>query len=309
MRAKRETIDFAAGQSFRVIRWREHPGRVESVLADGSVSEIEGEGGHWHRHAEMELTLFTAGRGTRFAGDHIGEFEAGDLVLLGGNLPHFWQVEGRSAGVSVQWHFPEGHGLGELPEMAAFPGMRRDAGYGLRISGGAAGRIGRLMRTMEGEVALVRLARLIEIFSELERAGVTEKTRLSGRPFGSAAGGRYERKIAEAVRYLIANFRGEIVMRDLLELTAMSRPTFSRQFKELAGRTVSEFVNQLRLQAVCRELEGTEKSVSEIAMGCGFGEISFFNRLFRREKGCSPREWRRGRGDDVRGDDVRGGDR
>jgi AraC-like DNA-binding protein len=55
---------------------------------------------------------------------------------------------------------------------------------------------------------------------------------------------------------------------------------------------LSEFVNKVRLQAACRELAETDAAVTEIAMNCGFGEISFFNRLFRREKGCSPREWR-----------------
>ena len=44
----------------------------------------------WHHHPEFELTLTLNSRGLRFIGDHVGEYDDGDLVLLGPNLPHTW---------------------------------------------------------------------------------------------------------------------------------------------------------------------------------------------------------------------------
>lgn len=291
-KALRETIDLPAGQSFRVIRWGRNLREVESLQGDGKWKRIEGEGGHWHHHVEMELTLFTEGAGTRFVGDHIGEFSAGELVLLGSGLPHYWHARDVCAGVSVQWHFPEAHALWGFHEMTGLPTVFREAERGFRLKGKAASAVAALLGEMVESKAVVRLARLLEVFSMLSGLQVKEREMLSSRGFAPVTAARHQQAIAKAVKHLLANFRGEVRVDDLLKLTGMSRATFARQFKLHAGRTSGEFVNKLRIQAACRELSETERSVTEIAMNCGFGEISFFNRLFRREKGCSPREWR-----------------
>jgi len=291
MKGLLEKIDPPEGQTFRAICWSRNLREVESLQADGVRQRIEGEGVHWHHHAEMELTLFTKGQGTRFVGDHIGRFGAGDLVLLGSHLPHYWHAPGGSSGVSIQWHFPAAHPIWEFPELARAREILGKAEKGFRLKGGTAARVGELLEGMTGVRAGQRLASLIDLFSVIAEMPARHREVLSSRSFG-LSGSRHQEAIASAVRHVIGHFREEVRMEDLLRLTGMSRPTFARQFKEHAGRTMSEFVNKLRLQAACAELLETEKSIMEIALNCGFGEISFFNRLFRREKGCSPREFR-----------------
>src|SRR5271169_2626331 len=102
MLGKLERIPLGAGRSFRVLRWSDNLGKVESLLDTGQAERITGLGQHWHYHVEMELTAFTAGEGTFFVGDHIGPFAAGEVVLLGENLPHYWHARGSCAGLSVQ---------------------------------------------------------------------------------------------------------------------------------------------------------------------------------------------------------------
>lgn len=82
-------------------------------------------------------------------------------------------------------------------------------------------------------------------------------------------------------------------MEDVLALTGLSRATFCRQFKKHSGSTFSEFLNRLRIEEACRELAVSERKIVEIAIEAGFSQLSFFNRLFQRVLGCSPREYRR----------------
>jgi AraC-like DNA-binding protein len=292
MRGSKETIELPGGHSFRVLRWERNLRDVDCVLDPGLTSRVPGEGLHWHFHTEMELTLFTSGEGTRFIGDHIGPFSAGDLVLLGEKLPHFWHTRGDSSGFSMQWHFPESHPFWAFPENLEFSELFLVAGRGVRISGRTAAEIGKHFRELPDCTGPARLAHLISCLAWIAHAPEAERTLLSDRAFNLSLENQYQSLISRAVQHLVANFRDEVRIEELLRITDMSRATFSRQFKKHAGRTFSEFLNHLRLQAACRDLQMTDRNVLEIALASGFTQISFFNRLFRREFGCSPRAYR-----------------
>jgi AraC-like DNA-binding protein len=292
MRPERETIQLPSGHSFRVLRWSRTLREVECVVAPGKIEKLTGEGTRWHFHTEMELTLFREGQGTRFVGDHIGAFEAGDLVLLGSKLPHYWHTRGHSGGLSVQWHFPEGHPFWAFPETLPLRGLFERAGHGLRLSGLTAARVGSLMNEMISVQGVEQLSLLLRVLAVIHAAPEKERARLSARSFALAAESHYQQAISKAVRHLLASFREQVRLEDVLILTGMSRPTFARQFKKHSGKTLSEFLNHLRLQAACRELVESDRSVLEIALGNGFTQVSFFNRLFRRLQKCSPTEYR-----------------
>ncbi len=292
MQVEREKIQIPSGHSFRLLRWSRSVRDVECVVAPGKIEKVIGEGTRWHFHVEMELTLFAEGSGSRFIGDHIGSFEAGDLVLLGSKLPHYWHTKGNSSGISVQWHFPEGHPFWAFPENLALRELFDQAGRGLRLNGATAKRISALLHEMMQSQGVEQLALLMRTLAQIATSPEADRQFLSVRSFALASESHYQQSISKAMRHLIAHFREEVRLEDVLLLTDLSRPTFARQFKIHAGRTMSEFLNHLRLQAACRELLESNRSVLEIALSCGFTQISFFNRLFRRLQKCSPTEYR-----------------
>lgn len=293
MRGSRERIQIPGGHSFRVLRWSRTLREVECILAPGTSMKVAGEGTHWHFHQEMELTLFTSGGGTRFVGDHMGPFAAGDLVLLGERLPHYWHTRGPSSGVSIQWHFPQSHPLWAFPETLSFADLFKRADRGLRFSGATSRDASALLQEITRSSGASQLSLLLRLLARMAEAPQNERSILSVRSFSLSAESHYQQAIARSIRHLIANFRDAVRLEDLLKLTGLSRPTFARQFKQHAGRTFSGFLNRLRLHAACRELAESSRSILEIALACGFTQISFFNRLFRRTYDCSPTEYRR----------------
>ena len=292
MRGQREHIQIPAGHSFRVLRWEQSLHDVECVVTPGRAVKIASEGTHWHFHIEMELTLFTQGEGTRFVGDDIGSFAAGDLVLLGENLPHYWHTKGRSSGISVQWHFPESHPFWAFPENFGLADLFKLANRGLHISGRTAIEVTALLQQLTRGIGAEQLASLLRTLARLAAAPGSDRRLISARSFALSAGSLHQDAMAKAVRYLIANFREAVRLEALLLLTGMSRATFARQFKKHSGRTFSEFLNRLRLQAACRELDKSERSILDIALASGFTQVSFFNRIFRRLMRSSPSAYR-----------------
>ena len=287
-----ERITLPAGRSFRVLRWSDNLGKVESLLDASHTEHITGEGQHWHYHIEMELTAFTAGEGTFFVGDHIGPFTAGEVVLLGENLPHYWHTSRSCAGFSVQWNFPPEHALWSFPESAPLAALFKAAGRGIRYTGDTAATATTLLRQISLANGLDRLSALLRLFSLLVAAPRTEQAPLSLASFSLPSDSKHQHAISEAVRYLLANYRNQIRLDQILWLTRMRKATFSRQFKRHSGKTFSAFVSDLRLQSARRELVETDRSILEIAVSCGFSEISYFNRIFRRHLRCTPSEFR-----------------
>ncbi len=292
MPTQHEEINLAAGESFRLLRWTHSLTRA-SIIRGGRAQPIRGHGDHWHYHRAMEVTLIENGTGTRFVADHIERFDAGDLVLIGANVPHYWHARGRSAGLSLQWDFPLEHGVWSFGEAAGpLQSLATAALRGLSLRGETARRLSAAMAGLATLNGLPRLAAFLHLLSELAGAPSRDIRALAARPFSLNGTAEQQDAVRRAVSYVLAHYCEEVRLDDLLRLTGMSRATFARQFHRHAGKPFSTFLNQVRLQAVCRALLETGEPISTIAFSHGFNHLSFFNRLFQRELGSSPRQYR-----------------
>ena len=294
MPTQRENIDLADDETFRLLRWSGSVNRV-AVIRAGRVLQIKGHGDHWHYPRAMELTLSERGAGTRFVADHIELFESGDLVLIGANVPHYWHQRGRSAGYSVQWDFPREHGIWSFGETAApLRALAASALRGLHLRGETARQAAAAMAELSHSVGLPRLAVFMRLLAVLAAAPKRDVRPLGALPFSMDGTDEQQEAVRRAVSYILAHYRESVRLDALLRLSGMSRATFARQFQRHAGKPFSTFLNQVRLQAVCRALLDTTEPISAIAFSHGFNQLSFFNRLFRREFGISPSLYRVG---------------
>ena len=100
------------------------------------------------------------------------------------------------------------------------------------------------------------------------------------------------RRILKVKNFINENFMDEIRLATLSEIAGMSPSAFSRFFKLHTGRNLSDYIIDIRLGYAARKLVDTSLSISEISFECGFNNLSNFNRIFKRKKGCSPSEFR-----------------
>jgi AraC-like DNA-binding protein/mannose-6-phosphate isomerase-like protein (cupin superfamily) len=288
----RERIHLPSSQSFRLVHWSSNLHDMELVVSPQRRSKFDGEGGHWHYHEAFELTYFESGEGTRFVGDRIQPFQRGDLVLLGSNLPHYWHPRGRSSGWSLQWHLPPVHHFWAFPETKVLAPWFQGAARGIQFSGRTAEWLGAELRGLASTEGLARLGLLFRLLALAAGAPAAEQAFISENAFSLSAVSRHQGAMQAAIGFLLANFTREIRLNDLLEITRMSRPTFSRQFRIHSGKTLGQFLQQIRLAAACRELAETDCPIIDLALGNGFSQVSFFNRVFRRTFKCSPTDYR-----------------
>lgn len=94
------------------------------------------------------------------------------------------------------------------------------------------------------------------------------------------------------VAFLTENYRRELSLEEIGESVAVSRSTCCRIFRKYLKQSPLAFLNAYRLQASCGMLITSDRTVTEIASLCGFNSSSYYSRLFTRNYGCTPLEYR-----------------
>ena len=92
--------------------------------------------------------------------------------------------------------------------------------------------------------------------------------------------------------YIREHFGEEITIKQAAELCFYSESHFMKYFKQYAGMPFIQYLNDYRLTMAGELLKMTEESVTQIALKCGFENLSYFNRLFRRKFGVTPGQYR-----------------
>jgi transcriptional regulator GlxA family with amidase domain len=100
------------------------------------------------------------------------------------------------------------------------------------------------------------------------------------------------RRVERTFEYLNKNFDKNITLAEVSRLANMSDVSFSRFFRQRTGNTFIDSLTEIRLGHATRLLIESTNSIAEVAYHCGFNNISNFNRIFKKKKGCTPREFR-----------------
>lgn len=248
-----------------------------------------------HRHPQLELTWIERGSGMRLVGDSVEPFADGDLVLLGGQLPHAWLGEAgpRTAVASVLQFPPRLFEPPALPELEGIRPLAAAARLGLAIGGETAHDVREVLRALGPERPLGRLVLFLRIVEALT-AGHSDLRRIADSAMGADRPGRDERRIDRVTDWVSRHLGRDFTVAEVAPLAGVSPAAFSRFFRREAGKSFSVYVNDARLSAACLQLGRSDRPIASIAGDCGFASLSHFNRQFRRRFGMTPGAYRRG---------------
>jgi AraC-like DNA-binding protein len=100
------------------------------------------------------------------------------------------------------------------------------------------------------------------------------------------------RRLEKAFDFMRSNYNKGISLEDVSNVVNMPQVSFSRFIKKRTGRTFIESLNDIRLGHATRLLIDTTQTIAEISFNCGFNNLSYFNRIFKKRNSCTPKEYR-----------------
>src|SRR6478736_2722411 len=258
-------------------------------------------GSVWHYHPELELHLVLKGEGVRFIGDNIHNFSAGEMILLGENLPHTWRCNKKysnnRSGSNVEalvLHFlPNcfGKDFLSLPETFLIPKLFERAKSGLIIKGETKTEVTNLLTQSLEAFGLDRLVLLMSILKALVRNFEDQETISTS--YQKVQSNELEMARLDTIySYSLYNYKKDISLEEIASVANMSKTSFCRYFKLMTNKTYSEFLTEVRISHVCRALIENKFSTEVICFESGFNNISNFYRHFKKVTGLTPFEYK-----------------
>ncbi len=250
---------------------------------------------YMHFHPEMEFLYLREGEVTFFVEGKAFEMHKGDAMFIPPLLVHnatkgAGTVCDFSAVVfSLEWLF----GNMEAAENEYTSAIRSNRYAGIchlkatenREALDALKSIFYYKEKFSVEYELSLRGKLFIVFQELYNCFFA-KINMEGRGTGT------DTDIQRSIEYINLHFPERLSLMELSDISGYSVSRFEHKFKEMTGSSPFEYINRIRIINASKELEKSNKKVTDIAVLNGFDNISYFNRTFKRIMGTSPNKYR-----------------
>ncbi|MBE6239638.1 MAG: helix-turn-helix domain-containing protein [Bacteroidales bacterium] len=251
-----------------------------------------------HQHKEFELNFIERGKGVRrIVGDSVEEIGDYELVLIGGeDLEHVWE-QGRCKSkdireITIQFSGDIfGDGLLSKNQFASIRRMLKRADHGLAFSLPSIMKVYSTLDTIANESE--RFVQFLKFMYILYELSVSDEARiLASSSFAHTERSTESRRVQKVKQYINDHYNEPLKLADLADLVGMSPVAFSRFFRQRTGRTLSDYIVDIRLGFAARMLVDSSRNISEICYECGFNNLSNFNRTFKAKRNYTPRDFR-----------------
>lgn len=254
----------------------------------------------WHFHPELELIYFLKSTGTRYVGNSIGNFEAGELYLIGSKVPHLFRnhreyYEDNSENEAVDLIIVKfereflGKAFEELPEAKRLQQLFENANRGMKFSKAMTYLV---HSHMMGLVESKGLSRIVGLLKILDILSVSENfVFLCSIGLENSYKKNDKERMARIISFLNENFENKIELEKIASIAHMAPNAFCRYFKKRTRKSFTQYLNEIRIGHACKLLIEGELQITTICYHSGFNTLTNFNRHFKSLMNMTPTEF------------------
>jgi len=248
-----------------------------------------------HFHPEYELNFIYRGKGVRrIVGDHTEIIDDIELVLVGPNLVHGWELNDCTCKeiYEITMHIHNdllGEKMLSRKIFKSIKDMFKRSKHGILFSK-------EITKAMMPRIMvlpkIMGINYFLEFVSILNDLANSEGQTMLSTQCSEAKDFDNSKRIKKVYDYIQENYHKTITLDEISSLVNMSPVSFNRFIKKRTGTTFITYVNNTRMAFAASWLLESDLSIGEISFKCGFNNIANFNRLFKKSKKCTPSEYR-----------------
>ena len=259
-----------------------------------------------HKHVEYEIMLFTQGSGKQFVGEGVSDYKAGDMALIGSNVPHLHLCytkldatsasnpeEKASAGEAIQFRpdiFP-GQMEG-IPDYHLIHDLLQKSQYGIRFyDEGLFDEMLEMVREFDSSGYTSRIVCLLRM---LEKLHDCQHFRLLSDTAYNQANliPDVKEPVNKVYAYLYNHFKEKVTLGEIAEFVNQNPAALCRYFKQRTDRSIFQCLAEIRIEHACKLLTYSKMNVSQIAYESGYNSVTHFVAQFEKITKRTPSEYR-----------------
>ncbi len=250
-----------------------------------------------HSHKNFELNLITSGSGRRIVGDNISSYSEGDLVLIGPNISHCWEVlevENSREPECIVTHFYENiitSDFFNIPELEPLIDLLKEAKNGIVFKGPKSEKAAAVLQKMTKLNGLELYIELLNVFNLLLQTEDREYLTLP-----SSSPNLYKKdqdRINKVYEYVFQNIREGVKLEEAASIVYLQPGSFCRYFKKKTNQSFMNYVKRVRIGIAAKLLTETDKQITQICYECGYNNLANFNHYFKIVMKKTPSEYRK----------------
>ena len=270
------------------------PNEDESFFSFDHVHIVWDEQITLHQQKTWELSYVIKGSGVRAIGDVMEPFSQAEVILIPPDLPHCWSfdksdtdAEGKIENITVVFSDLLLRNIPSVfPELADIVSEIMKNTNAVSFSGSTLKQLQEILVSMISETKVERLTSLIKL---LELVASPGNTNMVGRP---VVEDRNRRRLQQVYWYVMNHYQRDITLNEISGIVNMERSSFCVFFKRMTNKPFFTFLTEYRVESSCQMLLKTSKTVAEICFASGFRDVPYFNRVFKKQKSLTPKQYR-----------------